>query len=68
LARAWILAQKPWIVPIPGTRSLTRLEENLGGAEIDLTPSDIAKIEEVSKEVRIAGACYPEEFMKMSGI
>lgn len=67
LALAWILAQKPWIVPIPGTRSLTRLEENLGGGDVLLTPAELLHIEEVSKTVRIAGERYPDEFLKMSG-
>ena len=67
LALAWILAQKPWIVPIPGTRSLTRLEENLGGADVVMKPEDLAKIEEVSQTVRIKGERYPDEFLRMSG-
>ncbi len=67
IALGWLLAQKPWIVPIPGTRKLSRLVENLGGAEIMLTTGDLARIEEASKSVRIAGARYPEVFLKMSG-
>jgi aryl-alcohol dehydrogenase-like predicted oxidoreductase len=67
LALAWILAQKPWIVPIPGTRSLTRLEENLGGAALELSPEDLARIEAASKAVKIKGERYPEVFLKLSG-
>ena len=67
LALAWILAQKPWIVPIPGTRSLSRLEENLGGAELILTAADLAQIEEASQAVKIQGERYPEAFLKLSG-
>ncbi len=68
IALGWLLAQKPWIVPIPGTRRLERLEENLGGADIALSPDDLTRIEDASKSVRIAGQRYPDEFMKMSGI
>jgi aryl-alcohol dehydrogenase-like predicted oxidoreductase len=67
LALAWILAQKAWIVPIPGTRSLTRLEENLGGAVLELTADDLGRIEDTSKAVKIQGERYPEVFLKMSG-
>lgn len=67
LALSWILAQKPWIVPIPGTRSLTRLEENLGGAELSLTAADLERIEAAAKAVRIVGERYPEHFLKLSG-
>jgi aryl-alcohol dehydrogenase-like predicted oxidoreductase len=67
LALAWILAQKPWIVPIPGTRSLTRLEENLGGAVLELSAEDLARIEAASKAVKIKGERYPEVFLKLSG-
>jgi aryl-alcohol dehydrogenase-like predicted oxidoreductase len=67
LALAWILAQKPWIVPIPGTRKLSRLEENLGGATLELTTADLAEIETVSKGVKIQGERYPEVFLKLSG-
>jgi aryl-alcohol dehydrogenase-like predicted oxidoreductase len=67
IALGWLLAQKPWIVPIPGTRSLTRLEENLGGADIELNADDLQRIEDASKSVRIAGERYPDEFLKLSG-
>ena len=67
LALAWILAQKPWIAPIPGTRRLERLDENIGGASLELTADDLAKIEAASQAVKIQGERYPEAFMKMSG-
>ena len=67
IALGWLLAQKDWIVPIPGTRRLERLEENLGGADIVLTVDDLARIEAASKSVRISGERYPEEFLKFSG-
>lgn len=67
IALGWLLAQKPWIVPIPGTRNLQRLEENLGGAEIVLSEEDRQRIEDAFKSVRIAGERYPDEFLKMSG-
>ena len=56
IALAWLLAQKPWIVPIPGTRKLARLEENLGSADIELTASDLAKIEQAVSHIEVHGA------------
>ncbi len=67
IALGWLLAQKPWIVPIPGTRKLERLEENLGGADILLPPEDLARIEAASKSIKIAGERYPEGFLNLSG-
>jgi aryl-alcohol dehydrogenase-like predicted oxidoreductase len=67
IALGWLLAQKPWIVPIPGTRSLLRLEENLGGAEIVLSAGALQRIGEAFKSVHIMGERYPDEFLKMSG-
>lgn len=67
IALGWLLAKKPWIVPIPGTRNLQLLEENLGGAEIVLSEEDRQRIEDAFKSVRIAGERYPDEFLKMSG-
>ncbi|BDU78347.1 aldo/keto reductase [Mesoterricola sediminis] len=67
VALAWILAQKPWIVPIPGTRRLERLEENLGGAELALTPADLAAIDRALAEVEIQGARYPEHLQRLVG-
>jgi aryl-alcohol dehydrogenase-like predicted oxidoreductase len=60
VALAWLLAQKPWIVPIPGTRKLTRLEENLGAAELELTATDLTEIETASAAITVQGARYPE--------
>jgi aryl-alcohol dehydrogenase-like predicted oxidoreductase len=60
LALAWLLAKKPWIVPIPGTTKLHRLEENLGAADVELTPEDLRDIESVSSNIRVEGARYPE--------
>ena len=60
LALAWLLAKKPWIVPIPGTTKLHRLEENLGAANIDLTPEDLRAIESASSDIKVEGARYPQ--------
>jgi aryl-alcohol dehydrogenase-like predicted oxidoreductase len=67
LALAWLLAKKPWIVPIPGTTKLHRLEENLGAANVDLTPEDLRAIESASSNIRIEGARYPEWVEPLSG-
>ena len=67
IALAWLLAQKPWIVPIPGTRKLERLEENLGGAELHLTPEDLREIETASSQIALQGARYPEHLQKLVG-
>jgi aryl-alcohol dehydrogenase-like predicted oxidoreductase len=66
MALAWLLAQKPWIVPIPGTTKLHRLEENLGAAGIELTPDDRREIEEAASKITIQGARLPEAVLKMS--
>jgi len=60
IALAWLLAQKPWIVPIPGTTKLKRLEENIGSASIELTENDLHEIEEAASNIKIEGARYPE--------
>src|ERR1700688_2305227 len=60
VALAWLLAQKPWIVPIPGTTKLHRLEENLGAANVDLTPEDLRDIESASSNIKVEGARYPQ--------
>jgi len=65
IALAWLLAQKPSIVPIPGTRRLTRLEENIGAAEVALTAEDLAELEEASTEVKIVGERYPQAMQQM---
>jgi aryl-alcohol dehydrogenase-like predicted oxidoreductase len=59
IALAWLLAKKPWIVPIPGTTKLSRLEENLGAAQIELTPDDVRALEDASSKVKLEGARYP---------
>jgi len=66
IALAWLLAQKPWIVPIPGTTKLHRLEENIGAAAIDLTADDLADIEAAASKITVQGARYPEQLEKMS--
>lgn len=65
LALAWLLAQKPWIVPIPGTRHLSRLQENIAAADIDLTSDDLAQIEDVIAKTGFAGARYPDASLAM---
>jgi aryl-alcohol dehydrogenase-like predicted oxidoreductase len=67
LALAWLLAQKPWIVPIPGTTKLSRLEENLGGADIELTAQDLRVIEEAASGVVVQGARYPQHLQARVG-
>jgi aryl-alcohol dehydrogenase-like predicted oxidoreductase len=68
LALAWLLAQKPWIVPIPGTTKLHRLEENLGAASIELTPDDLRELESETSKVEVQGARYPEELERRTGL
>ena len=68
VALAWLLAQKPWIVPIPGTTKLNRLEENLGSADIELTPDDLRSIEVAASEFTPTGDRLPEAWMKMTGL
>jgi aryl-alcohol dehydrogenase-like predicted oxidoreductase len=63
IALAWLLAQRPWIVPIPGTRRLERLEENLGAAEVELTADDLREIDDAAAHIEVQGARYPD-FMK----
>jgi aryl-alcohol dehydrogenase-like predicted oxidoreductase len=67
VALAWLLAQKPWIVPIPGTTKLARLEENIGAASVDLAADDLREIEDAAAKITVRGARYPEELMKLSG-
>ena len=67
IALAWSLAQRPWIVPIPGTTKLERLEENLGAAEIALTSEDLAEIDRAASEIPVEGARYPEHLERMTG-
>jgi aryl-alcohol dehydrogenase-like predicted oxidoreductase len=68
IALAWLLAQKTWIVPIPGTTKLHRLTENNGAAYIELTPTDLAEIESASARIRVEGARYPEHIERMTGL
>lgn len=68
IALAWLLAQKPWIVPIPGTTKLHRLEENLASADVELTPAELSRIEKAAAEIRIEGERYPEHLMKTTGL
>jgi aryl-alcohol dehydrogenase-like predicted oxidoreductase len=65
IALAWLLAQKPWIVPIPGTTKRHRLEENLGAADIELTPEDLAEIDRAASEIEVEGARYPEHLERL---
>jgi aryl-alcohol dehydrogenase-like predicted oxidoreductase len=67
IALAWLLAQKPWIVPIPGTTKLHRLDENLGGATIELTPEDLQEIEEAASKIEVQGARYPAHLQQRVG-
>jgi aryl-alcohol dehydrogenase-like predicted oxidoreductase len=68
IALAWLLAQKPWIVPIPGTTKLNRLEENIGALSIQLTPEDLRDIDSAASEIKVEGARYPERLEKMTGL
>jgi len=65
IALAWILAQKPWMVPIPGTTKLPRLEENIGAATVELTPDDLSEIDDAASQIKLEGARYPEHLQKM---
>jgi len=67
IALAWLLAQKPWIVPIPGTTKLHRLEENLRAAAIVLTADDLREIDSAASKIQVQGARYPEHLEKMTG-
>jgi aryl-alcohol dehydrogenase-like predicted oxidoreductase len=67
IALAWVLAQKPWIVPIPGTTKLHRLEENMGAAAIELTREDLRQLETATSKISVQGARYPEELQKLVG-
>jgi aryl-alcohol dehydrogenase-like predicted oxidoreductase len=68
IALAWVLAQKPWIVPIPGTTKLSRLEENIAAVSFDLTPEDLREIESVSSEIKVHGERYPEQLQRLIGL
>jgi aryl-alcohol dehydrogenase-like predicted oxidoreductase len=67
IALAWLLTQKPWIVPIPGTRKLERLDENLGAVAVELTSDDLREIDSAASKITVQGARYPEELERMTG-
>jgi aryl-alcohol dehydrogenase-like predicted oxidoreductase len=67
IALAWLLAQKPWLVPIPGTTKLHRLEENIGSVSVELTPDDLREIESAASKIKVEGARYPEKLEAMTG-
>jgi aryl-alcohol dehydrogenase-like predicted oxidoreductase len=67
IALAWLLAQKPWIVPIPGTTKLHRLEENIGAVNVKLTADDLCQLDEATSKINLQGARYPEELQKLVG-
>jgi aryl-alcohol dehydrogenase-like predicted oxidoreductase len=67
IALAWLLAQKPWVVPIPGTTKLHRLEENIGAVEIELTRDDLREIDSAASKITVQGARYPEKLEQMTG-
>jgi aryl-alcohol dehydrogenase-like predicted oxidoreductase len=68
IALAWVLARKPWIVPIPGTTKLNRLEENIGAVEIELTPDDLREMDAATSKITVQGARYPERLEQMTGL
>jgi aryl-alcohol dehydrogenase-like predicted oxidoreductase len=67
IAIAWLLAQKPWIVPIPGTTKLHRLDENIGAVSVELTPDDLRDIDDAASKIAVQGARYPEKLEQMTG-
>ena len=67
IALAWLLAHKPWIVPIPGTTKLHRLDENLGAATVELTSDDLRDIEGAASNIKVEGARYPEALEQLTG-
>ncbi len=67
IALAWLLAQKPWIVPIPGTTKLHRLDENIGAVSVELTPDDLRDIDNAASKIAVQGARYPEKLEQMTG-
>ena len=67
VALAWLLAQKPWIVPIPGTTKLNRLDENIGAISVELTPDDLREIESAASKITVQRARYPERLEQMTG-
>jgi aryl-alcohol dehydrogenase-like predicted oxidoreductase len=67
IAIVWLLAQKPWMVPIPGTTKLHRLDENTGALSVELTPDDLRDIDAAASKITVQGARYPEKFEQMTG-
>ncbi len=67
IALAWLLAQKPWIVPIPGTTKLHRLDENIGAVSVELTPDDLRDIDNAASKIAVQGARYPEKLELLTG-
>ena len=67
IAIAWLLAQKPWIVPIPGTTKLHRLDENIGAVSVELTPADLRDIDDAAAKITVQGARYPEKLEQLTG-
>src|ERR1700719_3961554 len=67
IALAWLLAQKPWIVPIPGTTKLSRLDENIGAVELELTADDLREIDSAASKITVEGNRYPEHLERMTG-
>jgi aryl-alcohol dehydrogenase-like predicted oxidoreductase len=67
IALAWLLAQKPWIVPIPGTTKMVRLDENIGAAAVKLTPADLREIDDAASKIKVQGARYPEKLEQLTG-
>jgi aryl-alcohol dehydrogenase-like predicted oxidoreductase len=67
IALAWLLAQKPWIVPIPGTTKLHRLDENIGAVSVELTLGDLKEIDTAASKIQVQGARYPEKLEQMTG-
>jgi aryl-alcohol dehydrogenase-like predicted oxidoreductase len=68
IALAWLLAQKPWIVPIPGTTKLARIEENVSAAAVELTTEDLREVDEAAAKIKIQGARYPEALEARTGL
>jgi aryl-alcohol dehydrogenase-like predicted oxidoreductase len=68
IALAWLLAQKPWIAPIPGTTKPNRLEENIGALTVELTAEDLRDIDSAASKIKVEGARYPEKLERMTGL
>ena len=67
IALAWVLAQKPWIAPIPGTTKLHRLKENIASVDVELTPDDLREIDRAASQITVQGARYPENLQRLVG-